>query len=128
MTAEKTGSTSSPDSLHASSDDELPLPELHGITERKLMARVDWHLMPCLVGLFFLSFLDKVNIANAATLGMLQDLDMTSGNKYNIAVILFFVPYTVAEIPANILMKKFKPHVWRESLVSFACHGLPLTA
>ncbi|KAB8611437.1 hypothetical protein FH972_025942 [Carpinus fangiana] len=106
------------------SADELFIPVLLDTTERKLMARIDWHLMPCLVGLFFLAFLDKVNIANASTLGMLQELNMT-GNKYTIAVIIFFIPYTVAEIPANILMKKFKPHVWLSgSMMAFGVCGM----
>lgn len=25
---------------------------------------------------------------------------------------IFFVPYCLLEIPSNILLKKFKPHVW----------------
>lgn len=29
-----------------------------------------------------------------------------------VAVVIFFVPYCTLEIPSNILLKKFKPHVW----------------
>lgn len=32
--------------------------------------------------------------------------------KFNTAVVIFFVPYCLFEIPSNILLKKFKPHVW----------------
>ena len=30
----------------------------------------------------------------------------------NAALAIFFVPYCLFEIPSNILLKKFKPHVW----------------
>ena len=43
---------------------------------------------------------------------MKQDLNIVSGNKLNTALTIFFVPYVVFEIPSNILMKKFQPHVW----------------
>jgi hypothetical protein len=34
------------------------------------------------------------------------------GHEYNNALVIFFAPYIVFEIPSNILLKKFKPHVW----------------
>ncbi|KAI5298850.1 hypothetical protein KEM55_002851, partial [Ascosphaera atra] len=41
-----------------------------------------------------------------------QDLDIVEGMKYNTALTIFFVPYILAEVPSNILMKKLKPNVW----------------
>lgn len=40
-----------------------------------------------------------------------QELELT-GQQPNIALAVFFVPYIVFEIPSNILMKRFTPHVW----------------
>lgn len=34
------------------------------------------------------------------------------GTLYNNALVVFFVPYILFEIPSNILLKKFRPHVW----------------
>lgn len=51
------------------------------------------------------------------------------GNRYNNALVIFFVPYILFEIPSNILLKKFRPHVWLSGcmfafgLVSI-CQGL----
>lgn len=58
----------------------------------------------------FLSY--RVNISNAAILGLKSELGLTTGTKYNTALTIFFVPYILLEIPSNILLKKFKPHVW----------------
>lgn len=55
---------------------------------------------------------DRVNIANAKLFGLAKDLDLGTGDKYNTALVIFFVPYCIFEVPSNILLKKFKPHVW----------------
>jgi MFS family permease len=55
--------------------------------------------------------LHRANISNALTMSMPKDLGLT-GQEPNIALAVFFVPYIVFEIPSNILLKKFTPHVW----------------
>jgi len=102
-------------------DDEVPVTEgydadLHvqcpaHTTERKLVRRIDLHVVPFLCILYLLAFLDRVNIANANVYGMSKQLGLT-GDKYNIALVIFFVPYILFEIPSNMLLKRFKPHVW----------------
>jgi MFS family permease len=38
---------------------------------------------------------------------------MTSDpSRFNTAIVIFFVPYVLFEIPSNILLKKFKPSTW----------------
>ncbi|CAG8211087.1 unnamed protein product [Penicillium salamii] len=98
------------ESQASSQTDELP--PLTTTTERKLMAKVDWHILPAICILYLLAFLDRVNISNAAILGLKEDLDIVDGTKYNTALTIFFVPYIIFEIPSNILLKKLKPHVW----------------
>ncbi|KAK1140249.1 High-affinity nicotinic acid transporter [Aspergillus melleus] len=88
------------------------LPPLTNTTERRLMAKIDWHIIPCLCVMYLLAFLDRVNISNAAVLGLREDLNIVDGMKYNTALTIFFVPYVIFEIPSNILLKKWKPHVW----------------
>ncbi|KAI7549787.1 MFS general substrate transporter [Hortaea werneckii] len=80
-------------------------------TERRLVARIDFHVIPFLCIMYLLAFLDRVNIANANVFGLSEDLGLT-GNEYNVALVIFFVPYVVFEIPSNILLKRFRPHVW----------------
>ncbi|KAJ5775706.1 uncharacterized protein N7511_000717 [Penicillium nucicola] len=96
----------------SSSQHDNELPPLTSTTERRLMAKVDWHILPCLCILYLLAFLDRVNISNAAILGLKEDLNITDGTKYNSALTIFFVPYILFEVPSNMLLKKLKPHVW----------------
>ena len=82
------------------------------VNERRLMWKIDLHLVPSLCLLYILAFLDRVNIANARLFSLEKDLHLT-GNQYNICLVIFFVPYVIFEIPANYLLKKFRPSVWR---------------
>ncbi|KAF2280629.1 MFS general substrate transporter [Westerdykella ornata] len=81
-------------------------------TERKLVTRIDLHVIPFLCIMYLLAFLDRVNIANANVFGLSKELNIANGNKYNTALVIFFVPYILFEIPSNILLKKLKPRVW----------------
>jgi MFS family permease len=69
-----------------------------------------------------------ITVGNANIQGLQQDLGM-HGNQYNIALLIFFVPYIIFEIPSNIFIRKLKPSIWL-SLIMFIsgiatiCQGL----
>jgi MFS family permease len=71
---------------------------------------------------------NSVNIANANVFGLSKELNLL-GNKYNTALVIFFVPYVLFEIPSNVLLKKFKPNVWLSACMflfglTTICQGL----
>lgn len=76
--------------------------------EKKLLRKIDWHLIPILWLLFLCAFIDRINIGNARIQGLEKDLHM-KGNDYNIALFMFFIPYILLEVPSNILLKRFRP-------------------
>lgn len=80
-------------------------------TERKLVTKIDLHVVPFLCIMYLLAFLDRVNIANANVFGLSKELGLVK-TKYNNALVIFFVPYILFEIPSNIILKKLKPRVW----------------
>ncbi|KAK9476953.1 major facilitator superfamily domain-containing protein [Lipomyces japonicus] len=82
-----------------------------GVNQRKLLWKIDLRLVPMLCILYLLAFLDRVNISNATLFHLTTDLKLR-GHEYNTALTIFFVPYILAEIPSNILMKKLRPHTW----------------
>ncbi|KAL8787402.1 MAG: hypothetical protein Q9195_007777 [Heterodermia aff. obscurata] len=53
----------------------------------------------------------RVNISNALTMNLPKDLHLV-GDQRNVALTIFFVPYVLFEIPSNLLLKRFKPHIW----------------
>ena len=54
---------------------------------------------------------DRVNNSNAKIFDLSKEHNL-DGNKLNTALVIFFVPYCLLEIPSNILLKKFRPSVW----------------
>ncbi|KAI0485285.1 major facilitator superfamily transporter [Xylariaceae sp. FL0804] len=75
--------------------------------QRRVIRKVDWRLMPMLVFLYLITYLDKTNIGNAKIEGLLDDIHI-SGQQYSIALSIFFIPYILAEVPSNMLLEKFK--------------------
>ncbi|PQE16702.1 Major facilitator superfamily domain general substrate transporter protein [Rutstroemia sp. NJR-2017a BBW] len=85
--------------------------QMSTINEKALVRKIDRRLLPILSIIYVAAFLDRVNISNALTMSLPKDLKLV-GNQRNIALCIFFVPYILFEIPSNIFMKRFKPHVW----------------
>jgi len=63
-------------------------------------------------------------VGNAKVAGLEKSLNM-HGNMYNVAVTLFFVPYTLLEVPSNIVLKLMRPSRWIALLMFF--WGLTMT-
>jgi fucose permease len=81
------------------------------IDERKLVRKLDLHLVPLVMALYLFSFLDRVNIGNARLYSLEADLGLV-GNQYQIAVSILFVTYLAFEVPSNLVLKKFTPRLW----------------
>ncbi|KAI0807683.1 MFS general substrate transporter [Fomes fomentarius] len=85
--------------------------EKSDISEAKLLRKIDFRVLPILCVLYLLAFLDRVNMSNAVLFGLTEDLNL-GANGFNRALVIFFVPYILFEIPSNMLLKHFKPHIW----------------
>ncbi|KAF5856320.1 hypothetical protein ETB97_007528 [Aspergillus alliaceus] len=90
-----------------SSDDEVFLANFSDKPKAKVLRKVNWRLVPMLVLLYLIAYIDKTKIGNATIEGLLPDLGM-NGNQYNIALSVSFIPYVLAELPSNIILNRFK--------------------
>ncbi|RSM18517.1 hypothetical protein CDV31_002653 [Fusarium ambrosium] len=81
------------------------------VEAKRIRRKVDFRLLPLLILLYTLAFLDRVNIGNARLWHLERDLDMT-GYDYNIAVLVFYIPYILFGIPANMLPTRLRPRYW----------------
>jgi D-galactonate transporter len=88
------------------STDAVVLKEL----ERSTMARVGWRLLPFLLLLYIVSWLDRVNVG-FAKLQMNADLGM-SDTAYGFGAGIFFIAYATCEIPSNLLLVRFGARLW----------------
>jgi len=81
------------------------------ILEAKLVRKLDLYIIPVVMVLYLLSFLDRVNIGNARLYGLQEDLNMTD-NQFQTAVSILFVTYILSEVPSNLVLKKLRPSRW----------------
>lgn len=84
--------------------------------EKKLVRKCDFHVLPTISLLYSLAFLDRINIGNARLQGLEKDLKM-KGHDYNVALLVFFIPYILLEVPSNILIRKVAPSTWLSSIM-----------
>lgn len=96
-------------------------PNIHSPAEKRLLWKLDIHVVPILMILFLLAFLDRINIGNARLQGLEADLNM-AGHDYNIALLIFFIPYVLLEVPSNLILNKVAPSWWISGIMF--CWGL----
>ncbi|OJJ32918.1 hypothetical protein ASPWEDRAFT_53001 [Aspergillus wentii DTO 134E9] len=100
--------------------------------EKKLLRRMDWHIMPLCAIMFLLKNIDSENVSNAKIMNkgtdrnILTELGMTS-NEYSLVTVLYYIPYIVAETPSNLLIKRMLPSRWQSRILvswglALACH------
>ncbi|CAF1166293.1 unnamed protein product [Adineta ricciae] len=81
------------------------------LDDRKLLRKLDLHLIPTMTVLYLLSYLDRVNIGQAKIDGLMETIKLTSA-QYNTCLSVFFATYVLFEIPSNLVLKKLRPSRW----------------
>ncbi|KAM0494984.1 hypothetical protein ACHAP8_008362 [Fusarium lateritium] len=79
--------------------------------EKKLLRKVDTRLMPTLVIMYLLNFLDRSNLAQARQGSLEEDLGM-SGTDFNLATSIFFVGYLLMQLPSNLILTRLRPSLY----------------
>lgn len=85
--------------------------------DRRLLLKLDFRIIPILYCLLVIMLIDRANIGNVKIEGILEDLQM-KGNNYNIAILVYTVPFMVFELPSSLALRSFRPAVWI-SLIMF---------
>lgn len=99
-------SPTSSETLSVASD----VPVLTPFQYRKLIWKLDLHLLPPLWALWFCSLIDRVNIGNAKIQGLEADLHMNpKSNQFNVALVVIFIGLVGFEVPSNYIMKRVSP-------------------
>lgn len=82
-----------------------------GELERQTMHRVYWRLLPFLLLLYIVSWLDRVNVS-FAKLQMGPDLGIGDAAYGFGAGLCFFLSYALCEIPSNLMLTRFGARIW----------------
>ncbi|HET7887340.1 MAG TPA: MFS transporter [Bradyrhizobium sp.] len=82
----------------------------HSDNEAAAYNRVAWKLIPFLLILYIISFLDRVNVG-FAKLQMAADIGLSDA-VFGLGAGIFFIGYAACEIPSNILLQRFGARIW----------------
>jgi len=89
----------SPQPLSAPTDAAAPAAD-----PAQMHRKVAWRLIPFLIFLFLLAWIDRVNVG-FAKLQMLQDLRFSEA-VYGLGAGIFFIGYFIFEVPSNLLLQR----------------------
>ncbi|KAJ5042449.1 uncharacterized protein L3040_004997 [Drepanopeziza brunnea f. sp. 'multigermtubi'] len=78
--------------------------------EKAVVRKIDMRLIPLVMMLYLLAYLDRSNIGNAKIAGMYADLHLNSGT-YEWLLTIFYISYIVFE-PLALMWKVMPPHRW----------------
>ena len=78
--------------------------------EKRVMRKVTLRIVPFIMLLYFIAFLDRVNIGFAA-LTMNQDLGF-SPTVFGFGAGIFFLGYFLFEVPSNLILHKVGARIW----------------
>ena len=73
---------------------------------RRVLRKIEWHIMPLLMGTYMLQYLDKSSINFAAVFG-LEDGTHLQGQQYAWLSSIFYFGYLVSQYPAGYLLRTF---------------------
>jgi ACS family tartrate transporter-like MFS transporter len=74
------------------------------------LRKVRWRLIPFLFLLYIVAYLDRVNVGFAA-IDMNRDLGFSAA-VYGLGSGIFFLSYTLLEVPSNLMLARFGARVW----------------
>lgn len=114
------------------------------VNGRQLLRKIDLRIMPIIVGLYLMAFLTRINLANAYlaitddqeqanVASAAADNQTTTTNEtilkvtpsdYTWIVAVYFISYTLLQIPSNACMKRFHASKW----LTFLCFGWGVVA
>lgn len=78
--------------------------------ESRVLRKISWRIVPFIMLLYFIAFLDRVNIGFAA-LEMNKDLGFSS-TVFGLGAGIFFLGYFLFEVPSNLILDKVGARIW----------------
>jgi MFS transporter, ACS family, tartrate transporter len=78
--------------------------------EQRTIAKVSWRLLPLIVIIYFVAYMDRTNVGFAA-ISMNKDLGFTA-YVYGWGAGIFFLGYFLFEVPSNVILEKVGARVW----------------
>jgi hypothetical protein len=101
-------------------------PEERERLEKLLKRKLDYRILPAIIIMYIMNYIDRNNIAAARLAGLERDLHLSS-TEFQTSVSILFVGYLLMQIPSNLFLNKFgKPAIYLPGCVRFSSlHFVP---
>jgi len=86
-------------------------PAEYAAKEKRLVWKVDLRLMPCLILMIVLNYLDRNALANARIQGIEKSLGL-HGDQFNTCISVLFAGYIALQIPSNAILVRTRPSIY----------------
>ncbi|KAL2787049.1 major facilitator superfamily domain-containing protein [Aspergillus keveii] len=86
-------------------------PEERAERERKFVRKIDVRLLPILMVMYVMNYIDRNALPQARVQGLEEDLNL-SGYEYNIVLSLTFIGYILMQVPSNMLLSLTRPSIY----------------
>jgi ACS family tartrate transporter-like MFS transporter len=80
------------------------------VGDERIFMKCAWRLIPLMLALYFVNYLDRVNVA-FASLTMVRDLNF-SPSEYGFGAGILFVGYFAFHVPANLILERIGARRW----------------
>src|ERR687891_627428 len=91
--------------------------------EQRTMAKVAWRLLPLIVIIYFVAYIDRTNVGFAA-ISMNKDLGFNA-YIYWWGAGIFFLGYALFEVPSNVILHRVGARVWIARIISALFLAVP---
>ncbi|KAJ6627716.1 MFS general substrate transporter [Mycena sp. CBHHK59/15] len=85
--------------------------ELDPQEAQRVKRKIDVHILPLMCILYWIQFMDKATLGNAAIMGIIKATHLTT-NQYNWLGTIFYLSYLVFEFPQNLCLQRFPVAKW----------------
>jgi MFS transporter, ACS family, allantoate permease len=93
------------EAMKAFKDREGEIIVIDEATNKRLLRRIDWNLMPLMCVVYGLNYLDKTTLSYASIMGLQKDLRL-KGDNYQWLGSMFYFGYLAWEYPTNRLLQR----------------------
>ncbi|KAG5298005.1 MFS transporter [Histoplasma ohiense] len=85
------------------------------LAEIRLVRKLDFRIMPMLVVMYFLNYIDRNTLAQARLDNLEKELGMEGEYQFNTTISILFVGYVLMQIPSNMLITRIRPSIYMSS-------------
>ncbi|EDN10725.1 MFS transporter [Histoplasma capsulatum] len=83
--------------------------------EIRLVRKLDFRIIPMLVVMYFLNYIDRNTLAQARLDNLEKELGMEGEYQFNTTISILFVGYVLMQIPSNMLITRIRPSIYMSS-------------